>query len=421
MSLNHRRSRTRKVGKRLPFLVGAALGCLALQARAEPAPLYEALVEQAATAPSLVEAGALVDAAEARVAQANSRPNPEVSVEIEDALGSGPFEGISRAETTVSVSQDLELFGRRDARVGVARAEREVADARQRAARVDLPVRIALAYAEAEAAERRAVLARESLDLAIADARSALVLVETGREPLLRGIQGQAEAAQARATYDQAVAERDAALARLTAVSASPRPITSIRIGILDRVPLPSASESPASTPAVATLEAEVAAAERRIRVEQIRGRPNVRATAGIRRFEAENAVALVGGVSVQLPLFDQNRGNVSAAQAELRAAQARLQAARLEAEGEFAGARARLAASGSRVSAADEGVTAAAEAYRLTRIGFEEGRLSALEVRTARSGLVQARTTALDARLSRARAEAELARLSGRRPFESR
>ncbi len=418
MALVHHRRRAHRAWERLPLLAATLGSCVALQAHAQPAPPYEQLVEQSAAAPAVAEADALVDAAEARLRQAGVRPNPELSVEVEDAFGSGPFDGVSSAETTVSVSQDLELFGRRGARVEVARAEQGVAEARRRAARLELPARIAVAYAEAEAAQDRAELAREALDLALADARSALALVEAGREPLLRGIQGEAEAAAARAVYDEATAERAAAFARLTAVTASPGPISSVAVSLLDRAPSAVVRDGALATTAVLTLEAERAAAERRIRVEQLRGRPNVRATAGVRRYEAEDAVALLGGISVQLPLFDQNRGNVAAAAAELRAVEARLQAARLEAEADYAAARARLSASASRVSAADAGVTSAAEAYRLTRIGFDEGRLSAPELRSARGTLVQARTAAINARLSRTRAEADLARLEGRRPF---
>ena len=55
---------------------------------------------------------------------------------------------------------------------------------------IDAAGRLALVYAEAEAAQRRATLAEEALNLTVADARAALVLVEEGREPVLRGIQG---------------------------------------------------------------------------------------------------------------------------------------------------------------------------------------------------------------------------------------
>lgn len=154
------------------------------------------------------------------------------------------------------------------------------------------------------------------------------------------------------------------------------------------------------------------------MRVETARGRPDVRASVGVRRFEAEDATALTAGVSLQLPLFDRNRGGVLAAEAEVRAAEARLRGARLDADADWRAAAARRDAAASRVVAADAAVTAATEAYRLTRIGFEAGRLSQLELRSTRSGLVQARDVAIAARLMRARAEAELARLEGRAPF---
>ncbi len=63
--------------------------------------------------------------------------------------------------------------------------------------------------------------------------------------------------------------------------------------------------------------------------------------------------------------------------------------------------------------------MTSAEEAYRLSRIGFEAGRISQLELRATRTALVNARTAAVDARLARVRAEIDLARQDGRAPFQ--
>ena len=71
-----------------------------------------------------------------------------------------------------------------------------------------------------------------------------------------------------------------------------------------------------------------------------------------------------------------------------------------------------------SRVAAADAGVTSSEEAYRLSRIGFEAGRISQLELRGTRAALITARNAAVDARLARVRAEIDLARLQARAPF---
>lgn len=396
----------------------ALVAAFASPAWAEPAPSYARLLARLDQTPAAAETLALEDAAEARVRQARARPNPTVSLEAENVLGSGPFSGVGGADTTLSVSQDLELFGRRGARIEAARADARTATFRRDLAMVEAAGRLALAYAEAEAAARRADLADETLGLTLADARAVMQLVEAGREPLLRGIQGESEAAAARASADEAAAERDAAFARLTAVAQLGAPVTSIPASLLDQPPAAKGA-SPHGPPIVLVAEAERAAAERRIAVERARARPDISASVGFRRIEVEDADAFLFGVSVPLPLFDRNRGNIDAAHAELRAADARLAGVRQDAQADRAAAEARIAASASRARAADAGVTSAEEAYRLSRIGFEAGRISQLELRATRTALVTARTAAVDARLARVRAEIDLARLDGRAPFE--
>ncbi|WP_374596696.1 TolC family protein [Brevundimonas sp.] len=404
------------------FAVGCALAALAAvlasPAWADPAPSFAELLARLDQTPATLEAGALLDAAEARARQARVRPNPTLALDAENAFGSGPFSGYGNAETTLSITQDLELWGRRTARINAARADAGTASLRRDLAVVDAAGRLALVYADAEAAERRATLAEENLSLTLADARAALVLVEEGREPLLRGIQGESEAAAARAGLDEAIAERDAAFARLTAVAMLAEPVTTIDVSLLDLAPATALSPT-GQTPTVRVAEAERSAAESRIAVERTRSRPDVSASVGLRRYEAEDATALTFGLSLPLPLFDRNRGNIEAAQADFRAADARLMTARQEAQADRAAAQARLRASVSRVNAADAGVTSAEEAYRLSRIGFEAGRISQLELRATRTALVNARTAAVDARLARVRAEIDLARQDGRAPFQ--
>lgn len=404
------------------FAVGCALAALAAvlasPAWADPAPSFAELLARLDQTPATLEAGALLDAAEARARQARVRPNPTLALDAENAFGSGPFSGYGNAETTLSITQDLELWGRRTARINAARADAGTASLRRDLAVVDAAGRLALVYADAEAAERRATLAEENLSLTLADARAALVLVEEGREPLLRGIQGESEAAAARAGLDEAIAERDAAFARLTAVAMLAEPVTTIDVSLLDLAPATALSPTD-QTPTVRVAEAERSAAESRIAVERTRSRPDVSASVGLRRYEAEDATALTFGLSLPLPLFDRNRGNIEAAQADFRAADARLMTARQEAQADRAAAQARLRASVSRVNAADAGVTSAEEAYRLSRIGFEAGRISQLELRATRTALVNARTAAVDARLARVRAEIDLARQDGRAPFQ--
>ena len=383
---------------------------------AQTAPSYESLLSRLNQMPATVQGVALAEAAEARVQQARALPNPTVSIEAENAYGTGPYKGFSNADSIVTLSQPLEIWGQRGARVRAARAEAGAAGLRGDLMRSDAAGRLAATYAEAEAALRRYELASEALALIEQDAKAVAAMVSEGREPNLRGVQARSEVANAKASLDEAEAYRDAALARLAGVSLVDSPLTDIGESLLDRVPShPVAIE--VAPLAVRIAQAEAEASGRLIDVERKRALPQLSASVAQTRFRQAGDQAYNVGISLSIPLFDRNRGAIQAAYAEQRAAEAVLEAQRRDSEAARLGAVASLKASNSRVRAADESVQAADEAYRLG-IGFEAGRISQLELRSTRSTLIAARGSAVDARLSRVAAEIDLARLEGRAPF---
>jgi cobalt-zinc-cadmium efflux system outer membrane protein len=400
------------------LLSAAALGGRSF---AEPAPAFAVLVRQAeATAPRLAEALAGVRQAEGLAQQAGARPNPTLSLDLENFSGSGPLKGFNQAETTLSIEQPFELGDKRGARLSTGQAGITAAKARLRRAEADYAFDLAMAYAEAEAAEREVALAEEAVTLAEEDLRVARALVEAGKEAELRSYQAEAAVSAARAALDTARADRTAAFARLTALAGSPTPFTSLAEGLLDRTPTagPPALFDVSTSPAVLAAQAERDETARRVRLEQTRALPDLTASLGFRRFSGDDSSALVAGVSLPLPLFDRNRGNVAAVQGELAAADARLNAARLDAEADMRSAAFQVEAARSRVIAARQGETTAAEAYRLTRIAYESGKAPLSELTAARRSLTEARAQTTAAQLARVRAEAGLARLQGRIPF---
>jgi cobalt-zinc-cadmium efflux system outer membrane protein len=401
----------------------ALLSALAPASRsvADPAPPFAALLQQSqVTAPRLAEAVAGVRQSEGLARQAAARPNPTASLGAENFSGSGAFRGYDQAETTVSIEQPLELGGKRAARITAGRAGIEAARARLERARADFGFDLALAYAEADVAERQATLAEENVALALEDLRVAKALVEAGRVAELNSYQAQAAVSAAHASLDAARAVRAETLARLTALSGSSALFTSLSEDLLARPagPAPVGDLDVTRSPLVLAVQAERDEVARRVRVEQTRAIPDITASLGYRRFAGDDSHALVGGVSVALPLFDQNRGNVAAVRGELAAADARMNAARLDAMADGRSALFQIEAAQSRAASAQLGEQAAGEAYRLTRIAYESGKSPLSDLTNARRGLAEARAQTLDAQLSRIRAEAGLARLLGRAPF---
>lgn len=394
---------------------------LAMAQTREAVPSYQSLLARLEQMPAAIEAAALSEAADARAQQARAIANPSLSWETENIQGSGPYRGFGNAETTVSVTQPLELFGQRSARIGAARADALATGLRSEQMRWRAAGRLAQVYSDAEAASRRYDLAAEALALSEQDARAVALLVEAGREATLRDIQARSETDAARAQLEEARAVRDAAFARLSAIAMLDAPVETLGASLLDTAPASHALD--ASDPlAVRIAQAEVDTAVQRLTVEQRRARPDLSASMGMRRFRETGDDAFTIGLSVSVPLFDRNRGGVRAAYADQRAAEARLTAQQQEARADRLAAEATLSASMVRVRAADSGVGAAEEAYRMARVGFDAGRVSQLELRSTRASLISARNAAVEARLARVRAEIDLAGLEGRAPFgESR
>jgi cobalt-zinc-cadmium efflux system outer membrane protein len=385
---------------------------------ADPAPPFKDLLTQAQTnAPRLAEAAAGVRQAEGLARQAGARPNPTVGMEIENFSGSGIYSGANNADTTLSLSQPLEVGGKRGARVAAGRAALDAARARLVQSKADFAFSLADAYALAEAAERRVTLAEEAVTLSDETLRASRALVDAGKEAELRTLQAQAALTGARASLEEARAERTGAFSRLTALVGSTTPYTSLSDSLLTSPKLTSLPDDidALSTPAVQAAEADREAAARRVRIERTRAVPDVTVSAGVRRFSGDDSTALIAGVSLPIPVFDQNRGNITAAQGELQAAEARLNAARFDAEADIRTARFQLGAAQSRADAAGQGETSAAEAFRLTRIAYESGKAPLVELINARRSLAEARDQTIQAQLARVRAEADLARLQGR------
>lgn len=409
---------TRRSPRAAGLVVAVLLGLIpAAQVAAQAAPSYDTLLERLDQLPGARVGAALAEAADARADQARALPNPSLSWSAENAWGTGSYGGMGRADTVLTLSQPLEVWGQRGARVRAARAEAQAAALRGSQSRSDVASRLAAIYAQAESALRRYTLADEALTLTRDDAAAVTAMVKHGREPQLRAVQAQSEVANASAALDEAQAFRDAALARLAGAALLDAPVQTIDNSLLDRAP-PAARGVTDVALAVRVAEAEVDAAGRLVDVERKRALPDLSVTAAQTRFREDRERAYTLGVSLSIPLFDRNRGGIRAASAEQRAAEARLDQQRRDSEAERLSAVAGLKAAGSRTRAADESVVAAEEAYRLARVGFDAGRISQLELRSTRSALIAARGTAVDARLSRVGAEIDLARLEGRAPF---
>ena len=372
--------------------------------------LAQALEEAEARSPAIIAAQAEVQAADARIRQAGFRSNPELSVEVENFLGTGQLSGFRGTETTVAVNQRLDLGGRRQARVGVARAQLVSARLRLAIARADLGQQIREQFARAVTARERLRLAVENEERARELARITGILVDAGREPPLRALRARSAAAQAVAELEGARAEEAASrglLASLFGVSTPPASVVGALLDLQPRVVDPEQSLE------VRLADSERLSAEAGLRQEQIARKLDPAVGLGIRHVRETGDVALVGGLSMPLPVFDRNQGNIAAARSNVIAAEARRTSAAASARVRGQNAISNVAAAEARVGALERAaVPEAAEALRLTQLSYREGRASLLELLDAQEAYRNTQAALIDARLALALATAELGRI---------
>jgi cobalt-zinc-cadmium efflux system outer membrane protein len=351
-------------------------------------------------------------AAAALVDQARLRPNPEISLEVENVAGTGDYTGIRVAEYTLSAGLPIELGGKRRARINAAQAELNVADLRRQLAGADLGFMVRERYVVAVAANARIELAQGIYDRNRELLRIATALVDAGREPPLRSLRAQAEFAEAEAELKAAQAEALSARFALGAMwSQQGAPQVGTEFPDI-QPPHELLADYSGLEPRLAS--AQHRAAEAAIGRERSLGVPDPTVSAGVRRFDETNDNAFLVGVTVPLPLWNRNSGNVAAAEARARAARAQEAVTLADYRQSVAEARADYLAAEARADTLEtKSLPSAEEALRLAEIGYREGKFELIELLAAADARDATRRSLIDAREAQGRAAALLIRLA--------
>ena len=343
--------------------------------------------------PQLQVFDAEVRAAEARVLQAGRWSNPEVEAEIERFAGSGEFSGTERAETTISLAQVLPLGRDVARRREVAETMAELKNWDYRTARVDVLKHVTQRFVRVLAAERRLVLARHNLELAETTARITSERVAAGDASPIEESWAVVPVVTAKLNVNRAIRTRDAALHQLSRTWGVREQQAFSVEGSLDAIRTPPPVETLVSHinqhPKVARWAEEIALRTAEREHAEAMALPDMTARFGIKQEEESGNSALVVGIAFPLPLFDQQRDAIRAAEWDEEAATLRQREAELGVEMMLNDVYVRLInAYEEAMLLRNKGLPAVHRAYEGTRTAFNEGKLHFLEVLDAQRTL---------------------------------
>lgn len=393
-------------------LLAATLAFPASAAFAEPITLEQAISKAVDAAPSIRANEASIAAARAGRVQAGVRPNPTVTVEGENLVGSGPYNVFGQAEITGMYSQTIERGGKRDARVSYADRDISVAEASSRVARLELVSAVQRAFLDVVITGYVVEIAETRLGVEIEMQREALRRVRGYKDPLFVETSASARVMQARLNLAEALARRSGARAALAA----------FWNGNADDVE--TIGEVMSSVPAARQLavaddelaQAEAARASAAVSVEQTRSRPDYTVSGGARFLRGTNDVALVAGVTIPLGRFDRNQGNIARAQAEKLRIELTAEAQRLDRLRRLASLGAEADAARARADAIVLQVyPQTTKALQQVRDGYARGGFTFRDMQGAADAIVQAQAEWLDAVIRYRDLQTEIDRLTGR------
>ncbi len=405
------------------LLLIAATPSVADKAPAEPdggpLDLADVLALTLSRNPGLAAAAETPRIREAEARQAALRPRPELGLDVEGFGGSGDLGGFDGAEFTLSVSQVLELGGKRGRRLDLARSGIDASVQDSRLVRRVILAAAAGDFAAVLAAQERVALADEGVAVATEDLEAAAHRRAAGAASLLDESRARTALAEARL---QAAAERRSLAAsrkRLALYWGDDAPrFGEVRGDLAAMAPPPAAealADPAASGPVAGLWEAEARALRAELALARAQGAPDLDLGLGVRRMQETGDGALVLGLSLPLPFGSWNRGGILAAESRIAQADHRRESDALALRAQQLTIHETMTAAFAEAQTLEgEILPESALTTAAARDAYAKGQLGLTDILDVRRTDLELRLRLIDARLRYHQARFDLERLAG-------
>jgi cobalt-zinc-cadmium efflux system outer membrane protein len=359
-------------------------------------------------------------AAEARTIQAGVLPNPALSAEVENIGGTGSAtKGARASETTMQLSQLIELGGKRAKRLRLAGLERELTGWDYEVKRLEVLTEAKKAFVEVIATAERLAFTADLLRLAEQVQRTVSARVQAGKVSPIEETRTRVTVSTARLQVQQARSVHEASRKRLATFWGSTTSAFEGVSGTLETTtsipPLEALTAQVQKNPDIARWVAEMAARRAQVEVAQSRAVPDLTVSGGVRYLNEVKEGTFVLGFSLPLPLFDRNQGGIQEAYARLSKAELERRAAEVRVSTALFDAYQNLVSAANEVTSLRSDVLPAAqEAFQAIQEGYRLGKFGLLDVLDAQRTFFETRGRSLEALATYHKAVADLERLSG-------
>jgi cobalt-zinc-cadmium efflux system outer membrane protein len=353
------------------------------------------------------------EALEGRKVQAATRPNPYVSTSIQDTRS-------ATRQIFLQLNQEFELGDKRTSRIEAADAFYSKADAELETKKAEIHANVVLAFYEVLVSQERVTLANSSMEVAASALDAAEKRVKAGKSSPVEQTKSNIAAASANIELVQAKTLLSNSRKRLSALWGVNTPNFERATGDVTSIPnINSMNDLQGlvdAAPSVKLAKQEINAREAMTKIERSKAIPNITLSAGVlnnQELGGQNQALL--GLSIPIPVFDRNQGNVQEAVSRKSKAEDELIALRIRIQANLLTQYERLSAAKQASMALQNDILPNAQsAFDAANRGFSLGKFNFLDVLDAQRTLYQVKTQYINALLEAHQSVAEIERTVG-------
>jgi cobalt-zinc-cadmium efflux system outer membrane protein len=313
-------------------------------------------------------------------------PNPHLSVDLENFGGSGNYRAFQNGEISYGLSQLIEIGGKARARIEVAEKALALCRYDHEALKLDIIRNVKIAYAKALFTEESLILSKEKKLLFEKLYSEMKRRVNAARESPLE----QSKTAISLANADFALKKAERELEHSLHALSSHWGAHDKNI-ILDKSPFFTLSLAPSeeaveeglkNNPSLKRLTAETARRSTLFDLEKKNAIPDLQFNLGLRHFPGSADFAALLGISIALPLFNQNQGPIARAHSDMLIAEGNDYGAMINMRDQAFSEREKMLEAYERAIAIKNTIIPAAEkAFKTAYDGYLKSKYSYLEV----------------------------------------
>ena len=380
--------------------------------------LQEAIAKTFEYNPALRALKYQLKAQDGQIEQASISPGMNLSLDLEDTLGTGAYSGINNSQVTFSVAWVLER-GIRQSYIDVANANKVLMSSSQKIIQLDAAAETAKRYLVSLAFQSRKLNADESVKLAEETIKTVEKRVSAGKTPEAELSRAKAELIRRKLEREDMEHELESANRQLASQWGEVDDLFQRVEGNLLFVPnLPTFEKFKSyikNNPQFTQILSNQRLKQAELDLELKKAKPSWQLSAGLRHYQESGNQALVGGISIPFGKGTRNTGRILEARANLEESSIHESILKVQIETDLFVLYEKLQHSLHVMETyREEIIPTLGTALKQTRRAYNLGRYSYLELRSVQNEVLEANNALLEASINAHENIIEIERITG-------